>query len=214
MWERRGSTRCSQWVSDKTFLHREKHFGLRGDLSGGHYRVQSAQLSQPRKCLSQFWTLDIITPVFAWSARDGRGIYKILQIWLGCWKQDWLLLCLTIEKKDWKISSSSGVSKWTRQNIEDNGNEGIGSALIKDKDAFRSLILPTLESKNRAKQRRLERIRTFGSSYQNCRSPACLQASCGERTRAHFRPTTCLHRQKGATTVHKWDSNLLTACKS
>lgn len=30
MREWRGSTRCSQCVSDKTFLHREKHFGWRG----------------------------------------------------------------------------------------------------------------------------------------------------------------------------------------
>lgn len=42
MREWRGSTRCSQCVSDKTFLHREKHFGWGwgGDSSGGHYRVQ------------------------------------------------------------------------------------------------------------------------------------------------------------------------------
>lgn len=30
MREWRGSTRCSQCVSDKTFLHREKHFGWGG----------------------------------------------------------------------------------------------------------------------------------------------------------------------------------------
>lgn len=106
MWEQRGSTRCSQWVSEQHFCIVKSFEGWTRGVGGG----------------------------LVWRTPHGseRGFptRSYNQIRLDYGKQDRRLLCLKIEEID--IFSRSRVSEWTWRNIEGSCNEGNVSALIEE----------------------------------------------------------------------------------
>lgn len=143
------------------------------------------------------------------SKEGGSSTSSYNQIWLGYWKQDRLLLCLKIEKIDWKILSLSGVSEWTWQNVEGNGHGGTVPALLKEEPSRLSEASTT----RRQRMSKTEENRKDPYIWLKLPELSFSGLSKGQRWRvaAHFRPTTsCSHRPLGTTTStrtkqHMWN---------